>query len=172
MMMLDSFRPEGITILAGDSIFMMPHLGVLSEVHPKAATEVFLKDCLIYLGTAIAPVGQVKAGKPVMNYSMDLPGGKEEGTLLQGEMKLFELPLGQTAKAVFEPLSKTDLGEGKGQKVEKEIEGGVVGVILDGRGRPFMTVPDDKIQRIEQMVGWLENLKVYNSDALRALGKN
>lgn len=172
MMMLDSFRPEGITILAVDSIFMMPHLGVLSEVHPKAATEVFLKDCLIYLGTAIAPVGQIKPGKPVMKYSMDLPGGKEEGTLMQGEMKLFDLPLGQTANAVFEPVGKADVGAGKGQKVEKEIDGGVVGVILDGRGRPFMTVPDDKTQRIEQMVGWLENLKVYNSDALRALGKN
>ncbi|MCD4653073.1 glutamate mutase L [bacterium] len=172
MMMLDSFRPEGITILAVDSIFMMPHLGVLSEVHPKAATEVFIKDCLIFLGTAIAPVGQIKAGKAVMKYSIDLPGGKEEGTLMQGDMKMFELPLGQKAKAVFEPIGKVDIGEGRGQKIEQEIEGGVVGVILDGRGRPFMTVPDDKTQRIEQMVGWLENLKVYNSDALRGLGRN
>jgi len=172
MMMLDSFRPEGITVLAVDSIFMMPHLGVLSEVHPKAATEVFIKDCLIFLGTAIAPVGQVKAGKPVMKYSIDLPTGKEEGTLMQGEMKMFDLALDKKASAVFEPIAKVDIGAGRGAKVEKEIDGGIVGVILDGRGRPLMTVPDDKIQRIAQMVTWLENLKVYNTDALHALGRN
>ncbi|HPQ39115.1 MAG TPA: glutamate mutase L, partial [bacterium] len=172
MMMLDAFRPEGITILAVDSIFMMPHLGVLSEVHPQAATEVFVKDCLIFLGTAVAPVGQVKAGKPVMKYRIDFPGGTEEGTLMQGEMRLFELGLGQKAPAVFEPVGKVDIGEGRGQKVEKELDGGVVGVILDGRGRPLMTVPDDKTERINQMVDWLENLKVYNSEALRALGRN
>jgi uncharacterized protein (TIGR01319 family) len=172
MMMLDAFRPEGITILAVDSIFMMPHLGVLAEVHPKAATEVFLKDCLIYLGTAVAPVGQVKPGKPVMKYSIDFPDSRhEEGVLNQGDMKLFPLDVGETAKAIFEPIAKVDIGEGKGQTVTRELDGGKVGIILDGRGRPLMTVPDDKQQRIEQMVGWLENLNVYNSEELRALGR-
>ncbi|MDZ4121692.1 MAG: glutamate mutase L, partial [Candidatus Cloacimonadaceae bacterium] len=41
MMLIDAFLPEGITRLAVDSIFMMPHLGVLSEISVKAATEVF-----------------------------------------------------------------------------------------------------------------------------------
>ena len=43
LMMIDAFLPEGITRLAVDSIFMMPQLGVLTEVQPKAATEVFEK---------------------------------------------------------------------------------------------------------------------------------
>ncbi|MGB9590775.1 MAG: glutamate mutase L, partial [Candidatus Hydrothermia bacterium] len=38
LMLLDSFQPEGVTFLAVDSIFMMPHLGVLSTVHEQAAT--------------------------------------------------------------------------------------------------------------------------------------
>jgi hypothetical protein len=59
-MMIDSFLPEGVTRLAVDSIFMMPQLGVLTEVQPKAATEVFEKDCLIHLGTCVAPVGTTK----------------------------------------------------------------------------------------------------------------
>jgi uncharacterized protein (TIGR01319 family) len=57
LMMIDAFEPEGVTRLAVDSIFMAPHLGVLSTVNPRAATEVFEKDCLIFLGTCIAPRG-------------------------------------------------------------------------------------------------------------------
>lgn len=171
MMMIDSFRPEGVTILAVDSIFMMPHLGVLAEVHPKAATEVFLKDCLIYLGTCVAPVGQFKENKDIGKYQIQLPTGTVEGVLRQGEMKLLPLEVGQKAKATFEPVGKADFGQGKGIKVETVLDGGVVGIILDGRGRPFMTVPDDKKARIEQMLSWLENLNVYNMTDLRALGQ-
>ncbi|UCE97007.1 MAG: glutamate mutase L, partial [Candidatus Bathyarchaeota archaeon] len=50
MMLMDGFQPEGVTRLAQDSVFMMPHLGVLSTVHPKAAIEIFEKDCLVKMG--------------------------------------------------------------------------------------------------------------------------
>ena len=66
MMLIDSFMPEGITQLAVDSIFMMPQLGVLANIDKEefkedakdASLEVFEKDCLIRLGTCIAPVGR------------------------------------------------------------------------------------------------------------------
>ncbi|MDH7568456.1 MAG: glycosyltransferase, partial [Armatimonadota bacterium] len=48
--------------LAVDSIFMMPQLGVLSQVHPQAAEQVFFRDCLIPLGTCIAAVGRTLPG--------------------------------------------------------------------------------------------------------------
>ena len=62
-MLIDSFLPEGITSLAVDSIFMMPQLGAMANIDIKelaeeariAALEVFEKDCLIRLGTCIAP---------------------------------------------------------------------------------------------------------------------
>ena len=54
-MLLDAFQPEGEkSMLAVDSIFMMPQLGILATVHPKAAMHVFDKDCLVKLGTTIA----------------------------------------------------------------------------------------------------------------------
>ncbi len=37
MMLIDGFLPEGITRLAVDSIFMMPQLGVLAEVHERSS---------------------------------------------------------------------------------------------------------------------------------------
>ena len=70
MMLIDAFQPEGITRLSKDSIFMMPHLGVLAQVHPDAAMEVFERDCLINLGTVVSPKGNSKLGKSCFSYTI------------------------------------------------------------------------------------------------------
>ncbi len=171
LMLIDAFLPEGITRLAVDSIFMMPQLGVLSTVHKQAATEVFNKDCLIHLGTCVAPSGEIKKPGPVMNYKITLPDGKlESGTLEYGKMKLIKLGVGEKglplkAKAELEPHRGLDLGRGKGAKVEMELSGGVVGIILDGRGRPFILPEDDHI-RVEKLKEWMIELDIYPPQAL------
>lgn len=171
LMMIDAFGPEGITRLAVDSIFMMPQLGVLTEVQPKAATEVFEKDCLIHLGTCIAPVGVPKKSGPVMKYTIELPSGTVSGTLNYLEMKKFELGvqengLPETAKATFEPDKHFDVGAGKGTLVTKEIHGGVVGVILDGRGRPFDLSTLSEDDRVKYLKAWMTELDIYPTDKL------
>src|SRR5690606_7685603 len=70
LMLIDAYQPEGVTQLAVDSIFMMPQLGVLSTVQPEAASVVFDRDCLIRLGTVIAPSGPVKPGSTVCTVRM------------------------------------------------------------------------------------------------------
>lgn len=167
LMMIDSFLPEGVTRLAVDSIFMMPQLGVLAEVQPKAATEVFEKDCLIHLGSCVAPVGvpRKKSG-PVMKYTIDLPSGQVSGTLDYLEMKLLECGLDDSGlpkkiKAVFEPERGYDLGGGKGVKVEKILHGGVVGIILDGRGRPFDLSTLSEADRVTYLRKWMHELNIY-----------
>lgn len=172
LMMIDAFLPEGITRLSVDSIFMMPQLGVLSTVHPQAATEVFNKDCLIHLGTCIAPVGEAKEGKEMLTYRLEFPDGRSEtGKLMFGEMKCFplgfdvktNLPL--KAKAVFEPGGRLDVGAGPGAKLETTVSGGVVGVILDGRGRPFVLPTDDAV-RVKKLKEWINALDIYPAKAL------
>jgi hypothetical protein len=152
---------------------MMPQLGVLSQVHPKAATEVFNKDCLIHLGTCIAPAGEAKMGRPLMKFKLELPGGKTEGgQLMAGEMKKFELGfdsetnLPLKAKAVLEPERGFDVGAGKGVQVETTVSGGVSGLILDGRGRPF-TPPEDEKTRVEKLIEWMSALDAYPIEALK-----
>ncbi len=58
LVLTDAFLPEGVTKLYQDSVFMMPHLGVLSTAFPDIAWNVFDKDCLVRLGTVIAPSGR------------------------------------------------------------------------------------------------------------------
>ena len=170
MMLIDAFLPEGITRLAVDSIFMMPQLGVLSTIHPKAATEVFVKDCLIHLGTCVAPAGDAKKGSEMLQYRIDLPDGPVSGKLTFGEIKLLKLGLDERdlpmkAKAVLELPRNLDLGRGKGTNIETELSGGVVGIILDGRGRPF-NLPTDQKERIEALTRWMIELGVYSPEAL------
>lgn len=176
MMLIDGFLPEGVTRLAVDSIFMMPQLGVLSTLHEKAATEVFNKDCLIHLGTCVAPVGEGKEGREVMSYKIELPDGRtEEGNIMFGQMKLIKLGFGEDglplrAKAEFNPTRGFDLGRGKGNKIEGMISGGITGIVLDGRGRPFK-LPTDAKTRVEKLKKWMLEVEIYPKEELENLIK-
>jgi hypothetical protein len=171
MALIDGFLPEGVTRLAVDSIFMMPQLGVLSDVHPQAALEVFKKDCLIHLGTCVAPAGEGKEGRDMLSYRIELPTGQvAEGELRYGEMKLIPLGFDEKdaplkARAVLDPERGFDIGRGKGGKWELELSGGVVGVILDGRGRPF-NLPEDAKERVKKLKEWMTELDVYPKEGL------
>lgn len=152
-MLIDSFLPEGITQLAVDSIFMMPQLGVLSTVHQRAALEVFEKDCLIQLGSCIAPIGSQKSGKPVLEYELKLPDGIVNGTLMPGEIKIIQAPY-EKISAKLTPGKGLDMGNGKNEIVEEDVFGGVVGIILDGRGRNPFTLPTDTLDRVAKLKYW------------------
>ncbi|MBQ7568185.1 glutamate mutase L [bacterium] len=155
LMMLDAFLPEGVTRLAVDSIFMMPQLGVLGEVYPDIATAVFEKDCLVALGTSVAPVGPGKAGRTVLTGKI----GDEHVDLKYGELKLLPLEDGKTAYAELQPARGLDVGAGRGRLWKGELSGGCVGILLDGRGRrPFgwASAPE---QRLDQVRRWAEAAK-------------
>ena len=161
LMSIDAFQPEGITRLAVDSIFMMPQLGVLSTLHEKAATEVFNKDCLIHLGTCIAPTGTGKPGAPCMQVSADLPNGEHrEVSLSVGEMYLLKAAVGESARLKISPHKGFDVGAGPGKPLTVSVDGGVVGLILDARGRPI-ALPENKSERVRKLQEWQKALSVY-----------
>ena len=159
-MLIDSFLPQGITELAVDSIFMMPQLGVLSTFHEKAAIEVFHKDCLVKLGTCLAPIGQYSQGKDLLTYSFNIDNKIHEGTLKFGEIILIKASLGMHSCKII-PERNVDLGFGKGQIFEGDINGGEVGIILDGRGREIEFLNEDS-SRINQILEWSKNTLEYN----------
>jgi len=162
MMMIDAFLPEGITRLAVDSIFMMPQLGVLAEVSEKAATEVFEKDCLIYMGSCVAPVGSMKPGKIALHAKIKLPNGETfEESIPFGEVRLLPCGVGEVAKATLKPGRGLNIGEGKNQEMECDIHGGVVGIVIDTRGRQPFNLPVDAAQRVPLLKKWMKEFKVY-----------
>jgi uncharacterized protein (TIGR01319 family) len=169
LILIDAFQPEGVTRMFQDSVFMMPHLGVLSTVYEKAAWSVFDKDCLVRLGTVIASAGGGSEGEPVMSVELAMPDGKTVREDLRfGEMKRVSLAERQEAKAIVTPQKKFDVGGGAGHKVESTVMGGVVGIILDARGRP-LRLPDSDAARKEILMKWFQALSVYPTDELQKM---
>jgi uncharacterized protein (TIGR01319 family) len=151
LIMMDAYQPEGVTMLAVDSIFMMPQLGVLSTILPEAATQVFERDCLIKLGDCIAPLGTAKDGEPCLTVLLE---GSETEVVPFGQIRLVPIKEGETVQATIEPARNFDMGAGKGKPITVKLEGGVVGLIIDTRGRPI-AIPGDQTLRISKMQEWL-----------------
>ncbi len=158
MMLIDAFQPQGVTRLAVDSIFMMPQLGVLSQVHPQAARQVFQRDCLIRLGTCLAPVGSSRPGSPCLQLTFS--DVDETISVPAGELRVIELPEGESRPVVIDPTRRYDVGAGPGRAVSTSVEGGVVGLIIDTRGRP-LELPTDKPERQQLLRGWEEAINLY-----------
>ncbi len=154
LMMIDAFAPLGVTQLAVDSIFMMPHLGVLSELDAEIAMEVFWRDCLIPLGAVVAPAGRARPGKHLLRAKLTRDDGSEETVELRGG-ELLRVPLGEghSATLEIEPAWGVDVGAGRGKRLVRKVWGGRVGVVFDGRGRPIQFASGDADRR-EQLRSW------------------
>ena len=166
LMMMDAYAPEGITMLTVDSIFMMPHLGVLSEHLYDAAREVFERDCIVRIGACVAPVGPGKEGEPCVRVH----GGGIDLSVPYGEMATAPLP-DSVETLTVEPAKGFDVGGGKGKPVTirrfdatrggrdhlTNLIGGAVGLIVDCRGRPFNLTLDtpNRIERLRKSLSAL-----------------
>jgi len=169
MMLIDAFQPESTTMLAVDSIFMMPQLGILSSIHPKAAMQVFDRDCLVKLGTAIAPVGpsgKAEFGAPCLEVTLTVNGQTFEESVPFGSMKVIPVPQDTTVEAVIHPTRQFDVGAGYGRELKTTVNGGVVGVIIDCRGRPIV-LPEDVKTRNAKLVEWFLAMNMYPEESLK-----
>ncbi|MEC7988227.1 MAG: glutamate mutase L [Myxococcota bacterium] len=161
-MLIDAYQPEGYTEIAVDSIFMMPHLGVLSTIHLQAATDVFEKDCLVYLGSCIAPIGDFDEKSPLLKLHLTLPQEPEiEEILSFGELYFWSLAEGQEANVRITPLqNKLDLGNGPAQPISLKAKGGKVGLVIDTRGRPIRFPHNPEI-RTQTLYKWCSSMDEY-----------
>lgn len=163
LMMVDAFLPEGLTLLAVDSIFMAPQLGVLATVHEEAATQVFDRDCLVRLGAVLAPIGACRPGQPCVTVEVSGPDmASVTRAVACGDMALLPLPPpGASARVSAVPGRGFDLGLGRGRPLSAVIPGGHTGLIVDARGRRPFALPADPAQRMERLRAWHTALSAY-----------
>jgi uncharacterized protein (TIGR01319 family) len=137
LMMIDGFGLEGVTQLAVDSIFMLPHLGVFAAVHPQAAQEIFERDCIVYVGVAVVPrySSALKEGTVLADVFID---GVELGSVVVGRVERLEVAKSVTGRLSVVPRHKSvEVGAGAGKSIERQVCFGECGVVVDGRNRPI-----------------------------------
>ncbi len=169
LILTDAWLTEGITRMMQDSVFMMPHLGVVSTVYRDAAWNIFDKDCLLRLGTSIAAKGQAKFGELVMDIDITMPDGETiNEQMMLGDLKLIKLSPDEEADVVVKPAKQYDIGAGPGESLEATVQGGVAGLLLDARGRP-MYFPEEDSKRKELLLSWFKATEMYDEEALGRL---
>lgn len=137
LMMLDGFGLEGITQVVVDSIFMMPHLGVFASIHPEAAYEILLRDCLVNVCHTVVPTfsGKWKKGDLLADIVLN---GRSIGSVRAGCVEVLSECANQEGELVVTPRGRSvDVGGGPGAAVSKQVILGLHGVIVDGRNRPL-----------------------------------
>jgi hypothetical protein len=157
LILMDSFQPRGITRLTQDSVFMMPHLGVLSTIHPKAALEIFEKDCLINLGTCITLEGDFlegeKLGTIVYKAGEDVEMEVQRGSI-------YRIPTKNKLKLNIILERGAIILARYGGRFETTVEGGEAGIIIDARGRP-LELPATTDERMGKISEWNNALQTY-----------
>ena len=149
LMLLDALQPTaeglGSVELAIDTTLLIPPLGNLARHQPAMAAAVFDRDCLVWLGTAIV----VQGGMPdatsatAVTVTIERKGGESNTIEVPyGEIAVVPLRSDQRANLTVKPAPGLTVGGGEPGKPLKtqpgqEVKGGLVGLIIDARGRPL-----------------------------------
>ena len=108
------------------------------------------------IGTTIAPVVTASYGTPIMRAILTYENGTESRVELKyGSLEILPLASGEEGRLNVQLLKGADIGYGPGKSPKQGISvtGGALGVVLDGRGRPF-NLPTDAVRRRELIKKW------------------
>ena len=159
LMLLDGLQPTGVTTLILDQNQIAASLGAIADINPVLTVQVLDTSSFLHLGTFISPVGNARPGTPVLKLKITYDNGHESVLeVKQGALEALPLPQGQSAKMQLQPLHRYDVGMGApGRGGGLRVTGGVLGVVIDARGRPF-SYPAELNRRREMVKKWLWTL--------------
>jgi hypothetical protein len=93
-----------------------------------------------------------------------LPGERIlEDSIPFGDIRLVPLDVNQEAGIELTPARGFDFGAGDGKKVTGQVKGGVVGLMLDARGRPI-SIAKDEVARVRQIQTWAQAVDLYPTE--------
>jgi hypothetical protein len=163
MILLDALQPRGITSLVLDVAQLAGMLGGLASIDPAAAGEVTEGDTvLVQLGSAVSTFGSVPQGQPALRVTLEFGDGRREVTdVMQGSITRLPVDPGERALLALYPAPTVDVGLGPGQhaRASDPLEGGLLGLIVDARGRPLV-LPQQEDERVASVREWRQALGI------------
>ncbi|HEY7355602.1 MAG TPA: glutamate mutase L, partial [Ktedonobacterales bacterium] len=157
LLLLDTIQPRGISSLVLDTVTLAPQLGVVAVVDPIAAVQATENDAVLQrLGTVVSAFGHAEDGEPALRLQLDyLDGRKKTLEVAYGSLEVVPLTANEQAMLTLFPSKTIDVGLGPGEQARagEAIEGGIIGLIIDARGRP-LRLPDDPTYRRAKLAQW------------------
>lgn len=156
LILLDGIEPVGVCNLALDKASLLPQLGALASVQSLAAAQVVGRDGFLRLGTVIALAGRGRVGSVALRIKMEYDDGQTiKVEVPYGALETIPLAPGRKAVVELRPSAQFDVGLGRwGRGATTEVDGGLLGIIVDARGRP-LSLPEDDTQRREKIQEWM-----------------
>jgi hypothetical protein len=158
--LLDGVRPIGVTQLAIDPAALLGPLGSLPDDEIREGIALLGEDLLVPLGTAVVTRGG-EPGRTAMRVTVHRAGWPDIGpiSVRVGQLQVVPLARGQEADLTIEPGPSVGLGAPRrSPRIHASATGGMVGLILDGRGIPI-GLPRRGDDRRAVLAGWRDALK-------------
>ncbi len=161
MMLLDALQPRGVTALVLDQMLVVGQLGAVATVAPIMAVQVNENDGVVHrLGTCVIPFGDMQPGQRAVRVGLEYSNGRQVSVdVMAGTIEVIPLRLNEQAYLTLFPEPGIDVGLGPGERARaaEEIDGGLVGLIIDARGRPLV-LPSDETERQARLMQWAQAL--------------
>jgi MutL protein len=156
---LDALNLSGTFSVAADLTGLAPGFGALAALNSEAAAQVLERDGFVTLGTALVPRISGRGGEaPAVQASIETAvGGRLEVQVASGSLELIPLELGEKARVELHMAGGVTLDSSQKEVLVREMEGGMVGLVIDARGRPLPLADDFEHQR-ERTQRWLWDL--------------
>jgi hypothetical protein len=145
---LDGLEPVGITTLLLDVNQAATSIGAVAGIKPLLAASALEAGSLVSLGTVISPVGQGRPGEVTMRVRIHYTNGSELNVEAHyGEIEIWPLLAGERATLEIRPSRRFDIGMGPGEGGKVEVLGGLLGLVVDARGRPLVLPKNGDVRR-------------------------
>lgn len=161
MMLLDALQPKGVTSMVLDRTILIPLLGAVASVSPITAVQVNENDAVSHrLGTCVIPFGDLPLGQTAVRVNVEYSNGRQTAVeVMTGSVEVIPLRLNEQALLTLFPAPSVDVGLGPGERARasEEVDGGLVGLVIDARGRPLQ-LPAEETERHARLLQWAQAL--------------
>jgi MutL protein len=159
LILLDALQPRGVTSMVLDRTMLISQLGAVATVAPIAAVQVNENDAVMHrLGTCVIPYGDLPQGQVAIRVGIEYSNGRQvTADVMSGSIEIIPLRINEQALLTLYPASTVDVGLGPGERARaaEEIDGGLVGLVIDARGRPLV-FPTDEVERHARLLQWMQ----------------
>jgi hypothetical protein len=102
----------------------------------------------------------MKAGEIAVSIGLEYANGRQVNMdVMAGSIEVIPLRPNEQALLTLFPAPTVDVGLGPGERARaaEEIDGGLIGLIIDARGRP-LHLPADETERQARLLQWIQAL--------------